>query len=137
MNLSDRNKLPLASIRSSLDLEKPLREADLADEKPFLFAVENVPLSLDSEDLQLHLSHVLGFEVKVYRAFQKEMCFLTSIMPENDQKLAQKVNQLINLRPDQELVEAKCKLVHYDAHIHGKKEAIRARLGLSGLGQQI
>lgn len=57
INVCDKNKIPLASIRSSLDLQKP-QESD--NEKPFLYVLENVNLTTETEDLQLELSKELG-----------------------------------------------------------------------------
>ena len=48
INVSDKNKLPLASIRASLDLTK---DYAATSDKPFLFVIQNVPLDMSSEDV--------------------------------------------------------------------------------------
>jgi hypothetical protein len=55
----------MASIRASLDLQQEQK----SDEKPFLFVVENVPLELTSEDIQMQISAKVGCQVKIYRAY--------------------------------------------------------------------
>jgi hypothetical protein len=55
-DVCDKNKIPLASIRASLDLAKDQE----SDELPFLFVVENVSLDLTSEEIQMQLSAQLG-----------------------------------------------------------------------------
>lgn len=47
----------MASIRASLDLQKPQESDNL---KPFLYVIENVSLGTDTEELQLELSKELG-----------------------------------------------------------------------------
>lgn len=47
-NISDKNKVPMASIRHSLNLEQTSQD-DAA--KPFLFVVTDVPLHLETEDI--------------------------------------------------------------------------------------
>ena len=39
--------------------------------------VENVSLDLLSEEIQLRLSAQLGAQVKVYSAYQKQLCYIT------------------------------------------------------------
>lgn len=48
VNVSDKNKVPLASIRASLDLTK---DYVTTSDKPFLFVIQNVPLHMSSEDV--------------------------------------------------------------------------------------
>lgn len=42
IEVCDKNKIPMASIRASLDLAKKQEGSD--DDKPFLFTVDNVAL---------------------------------------------------------------------------------------------
>ena len=44
----------MASIRASLNLEQAISSDD--NEKPFLFVVNNVPLELETEDIQHKIS---------------------------------------------------------------------------------
>lgn len=48
--MTDKNKLPMASIKASLDLSGDPRSSE-TDEKPFLFVIDKVSLSIESEDL--------------------------------------------------------------------------------------
>jgi hypothetical protein len=47
-NITDKNKVPMASIRHSLNLEQTSQDDS---EKPFLFVVTGVPLHLETEDI--------------------------------------------------------------------------------------
>jgi len=39
--------------------------------------VDNVSLDLTSEEIQLQLAAQLGSQLKVYRAYKKELCYIT------------------------------------------------------------
>ena len=75
----------MASIRASLNLEQTVSCDD--NEKPFLFVVNNVPLELETEDIQHKISLDCG-QVKVYRAYKKDVCYITFMKTEDELKLA-------------------------------------------------
>jgi len=56
LTLSDKNKLPLASLKAPLDLTQVYAQDEgnsaNPESKPFLFVVDKVPLGSDSEDIQ-------------------------------------------------------------------------------------
>ena len=48
----DKNKVPMASLRSSLNFSQQLDSSGLlTDNKTFVFLLENVPLSLTTEEI--------------------------------------------------------------------------------------
>ena len=49
-NSLDKNKIPMASLRNSMNLEQTHRGL-ATDGKTFVFVVQNVPLHLVSEDI--------------------------------------------------------------------------------------
>lgn len=90
------------------------------------------------------LSEVLGVQPKVYRAYQKEMCYITLPTKEAEDSVRQRIEQgLSSLRltqsptrnEDGHEVEGKrweCLLMKYDDHLHGRREAYRAKMMLHG-----
>lgn len=49
-DVTDKNKLPMASLMASMDLAGDARSGD-ADEKPFLFVVENISTEIETDDV--------------------------------------------------------------------------------------
>ena len=76
----DKNKIPLASIRKSLDLDndQDMQVLQLpVDIDKFLFVLQGVALQVSSEDIALYFRRKHGLEVRIYRAFNKEYCFVS------------------------------------------------------------
>ena len=67
IEVMDKNKLPLASIQTSLNLnstttpENTMTDPHQHETKPFLFLLQGVPLSQQTELLQDHIVRELGF----------------------------------------------------------------------------
>lgn len=52
INLTDKNQLPLASIRTSLNLNPEVKQELLTDEKGFLFVLKDIPMYYMTEEIQ-------------------------------------------------------------------------------------
>lgn len=66
----------MANLRSSMNLEAPALGL-ATDAKNFVFVLENVPLHLSSDEIQLVLTKRFETDVKIYRAFNKTHIFFT------------------------------------------------------------
>ncbi|CDW76281.1 poly-specific ribonuclease parn-like [Stylonychia lemnae] len=101
--LMDLNKIPMASIRASLNLttssevEQQIKEKSvqsestinnyLTDEKPFLYFLDKLPQRIQVEDLTVLFREKFGVEVKVYRAFNKNYALICDYSLDNDKKM--------------------------------------------------
>jgi hypothetical protein len=101
-------------------------------EKPFLFILQNISLQTETELLQLHIAAQLGIQVKIYRAFKKEIAYLTVVNGNDEAELTKKLEEnknLISLENGQSLVP-------YQNYMHDKKDAYRAKMKLHNTDAQ-
>lgn len=96
------------------------------------------------------LAEALGHQVKVYRAFRKNLVYISLPTQEAEDALSDRIAQgqsLINLielpnaatsdEAQQQLKQWECKLNKYDDFVHSKREAYKAKMTLSGLHEAL
>lgn len=92
-NSLDKNKLPMANIRNSMNLEQHSTSGLSTDGKSFVFVLQNVPLTWGNEEISAMLTKELQADVKVYRAFNKNHVFFTVFGKPHEDKIQEKLKE--------------------------------------------
>jgi hypothetical protein len=90
-NTLDKNRVPMASLRTSMNLEQAESRGLATDGKSFVFVLQNVPAHLESDTVTSILTASLKADVKVYRAFNKSHLFFTVFSKQHEEELHAKL----------------------------------------------